>query len=186
MTRIHAHGSVLVVIDMQQKLLPVIHGADSLLRSVQFLMNAAEILQVPAVVTEQYPRGLGATVPELSAHPVIADRLEKLRFSAARELAECPVIAGHSPTPAIILTGIETHVCVQQTALELTERGCRTVVCVDGCSSRYELDHAAGLQRMRASGVTVTSVESLVFEWCESAGTDHFRRLSRLVRDRQR
>jgi nicotinamidase-related amidase len=186
MLKVTGTASLLVIVDVQEKLLPVIHAAESLLSSIRFLMDAAATLEVPVLLTEQYPRGLGSTVPELTAHPAVSDRTEKLRFSAAGEIGEWLGKRPVEPPDTVILAGIESHVCVLQSALELTDRGFKVLVVADACGSRFPSDHEIALRALSASGIRLTSAESIAFEWCEIAGTDRFRTLSRLVRERRR
>lgn len=178
--------SQLVVIDVQEKLLPSIHGREQLLKNIRFLMDAAEILRVRTVLTEQYPKGFGPTVSELSGHPVIAARLEKTRFSAAEVLRQSEQFdTVSSPEPIqVVLAGIETHVCVQQTALDLVSQGIAVFIASDAVGSRHPNDHVQSLRRMESAGVIVTTAESIAFEWCEVAGTEQFKALSRLVKTR--
>lgn len=172
--------SQLVVIDVQERLLPVIRDQRSVVKSICFLLDAAAILQVSTFVTEQYPKGLGPTVELLHNHPATVAMLEKLKFSAAEKLQEHPRFRG----PQIVLAGIETHICVQQTALELFEKGFQVFVAADCVGSRNADDHQWALHRMAEVGVIITTAEAIAFEWCERAGNDSFRTLSRLVRDR--
>lgn len=172
--------SQLVVIDVQERLLPVIRDHLSVAASIRFLLDVAAILQVSAVVTEQYPKGLGPTVALLRNHPSTVATLEKLKFSAAATLQEHPRLGAQQ----IVLAGIETHICVQQTALELCDKGFQVFVAADGVGSRHAIDHQWALHRMADAGVIITTAEAIAFEWCERAGTDSFKALSRLVRDR--
>lgn len=179
LTLLSAEHSQLVVIDVQERLLPVIRDAQALAASIRFLMDAAAILQVSAVVTEQYPKGLGPTVELLRNHPATAKTLEKLRFSAADELVRA------DPMPEqMVLAGIESHICLQQTALELRNQGVQVFVAADCIGSRHAHDHHLALERMSNVGVVITSAEAIVFEWCRQAVGDTFKALSRLVRDR--
>jgi len=185
-----AEQSLLVVIDVQERLVPVIQGWEKLTASIRFLMDAAAILTVPVIVTEQYPKGLGPTVELIRNHPATILTLEKLRFSAAETLisnawgAEQATRMARPIPEQIVLVGIESHVCVQQTALELRDEGLNVFVAADCIGSRHAEDHDAALRRMAAAGVTVTTAESIAFEWCGEAGSDRFKTLSRLVRDR--
>ena len=190
--RLTVQQSQLVVIDVQERLLPMIQHQQSVSASIRFLMDAAAILAVSAIVTEQYPRGLGSTVELLRNHPVTIKTLEKLRFSAAEALATDAWAPDASATQRlggnpqqIVLAGIETHVCVQQTALELCEKGLQVVVAADCVGSRFADDHQWGLHRMANAGVVITTAEAIAFEWCERAGHDRFKAFSRLVRDRR-
>ena len=183
--------SQLVVIDVQERLLPVIRGQLSVVASIRFLMDAAALLQVSTVVTEQYPKGLGPTVELLHNHPSTVATLEKLKFSAAETLMTESSVTGLSALgpplfrpQQIVLAGIETHICVQQTALELFEKGFQVFVAADCVGSRAADDHQWALSRMANAGVIITTAEAIAFEWCERAGNDSFKTLSRLVRDR--
>ncbi|MEI7701913.1 MAG: isochorismatase family protein [Planctomycetia bacterium] len=184
-----AESCCLAVIDVQEKLIPVISGADSVIRSCRFLMEAAQLMQVPTFLTEQYPPGLGHTVPELTEGLTELSCRQKLRFSAAdvieRQVAEDSPNGRGEPS-SIVLVGIEAHICLLQTALDLTHRGYQVVVAADATGSRDTCDHDFALKRLAAGGVTVTTAESIVFEWCESAEHPNFRTLSQLVRSRRR
>ncbi len=183
--------SQLVVIDVQERLLPVIRDHEAVAASIRFLMDAAAILQVSTVVTEQYPQGLGPTIANLRNHAATVERLEKLRFSAAEVLindvrmpaASAAKHSGEMPQQ-FVLAGIETHICVQQTALTLSEKGFRVFVAADCVGSRHADDHAWALHRMADAGVIITTAEAIAFEWCQEAGHASFKALSRLVRDR--
>jgi len=152
-----------------------------------FLRQAASIFSVPTLLTEQYPKGLGSVVPVLLEGTEDLPRLSKLRFSAAREilgfLKELNGIR-RVPVTQVCLAGIETHVCVLQTALELRREGLQVFVAADGTGSRFESDRILGLQRMSAAGVQVMAAESAAFEWCGTAEHPRFRELSQLVRHR--
>jgi nicotinamidase-related amidase len=174
-----AADSQLIVIDVQERLLPVIQHQKSIAASIRFLMDAAEICQVPVVVTEQYPKGLGLTVETLRNHSATVSKIEKLRFSAADELSNSSVTANQ-----VVLAGIESHICVQQTALELRHRGIQVFVAADCIGSRHAEDSRQAIDRMHRAGIVISTAEAIAFEWCERAGTERFKSLSRLVRDR--
>lgn len=175
-----AADSCLVVIDMQERLLPVIGGAEPVTQRCRFLLEAAGLLSVPVIFTEQYPRGLGKTAEVLRAAAPEAPVLEKLRFSAAEVLLESGLL--RPGLRQIVLVGIETHICVQQTALDLAAAGRQLLLAADACGSRHEADRAAACSRLGAAGVVVSTAESLAFEWCETAEHAAFRQLSALVR----
>jgi len=175
-----AASSCLVVIDMQERLLPVIDAAVRVTQRCRFLMEVAGLLSVPRVMTEQYPRGLGATIAELRDVAAEAVVLEKLRFSGAAALQESGVL--RPGLRQLVLAGIETHICVQQTALDLVAAGWEVMLAADASGSRQEADRSAALVRLEAAGVTVSTAESIAFEWCETAEHPNFRQLSALVR----
>lgn len=177
-----AARSVLLVVDMQERLLPVIADGDNVASCVRFLMDVAQLMSVPVIVSEQYPRGLGSTVADLNQHAAITARFDKLKFSAAEGFIE------NLPTTVtdrdqVVVCGVETHVCILQTAIEL-QADRQVFVIADAVGSRRALDRTIALQRLLDSGCTVATAESVAFEWCEAAGTDSFRSVSRLVRER--
>ena len=174
-----AANSQLVVIDVQERLLAAIQHYKSIAATIRFLLDAAAMMQVPAVVTEQYPKGLGRTVEPLRNHPATVATIEKLRFSAADELLNTGVTANQ-----VVLAGIESHICVQQTALELRRRGIQVFVASDCIGSRHAEDSRRAIDRMDRAGIVISTAEAIAFEWCERAGTERFKTLSRLVRDR--
>jgi len=144
------------------------------------LIQGARILGIPVSATEQYPRGLGPTVGSLAT--LLGRPPEKLRFSAAEAVEWSGPDDGESSRDKVVVTGIETHVCVLQTCLDLTALGFRVYVPVDAVGSRTVIDRETALQRMRDSGVVLCTTESVLFEWCEVAGTDEFKQISRLAR----
>jgi len=188
-----AQLSGLAVIDIQERLLPSICEGDRVLRNTRFLLEAAHLLNVRTVFTEQYPKGLGPTVSGLTgsfstAPPV----LEKIAFSAADVLQAGGFLNPlNQPEPSnsenpgsIVLVGIETHICVQQTALQLLTAGHAVFIALDAVSSRNPVDHQTAIERMRHAGAVITTSEAIAFEWCERAGSEPFKALSRLVKER--
>ncbi len=173
----------LVVIDVQEKLIPVIPVVKKLVQRLQQLIQAATIFQIPLSCTEQYPKGLGPTIPELAE--LLPRPVEKLRFSAAECLAWGAVTNTLNSRTKIVLTGIEAHICVQQTALDLLAAGYRVIIPVDAVASRNQLDWQTALKRMENSGAGITTTEAILFEWCELAGTEEFKQISRLVTGKQ-
>lgn len=171
--------SRLLIVDVQEKFVPVIPVAEQLITNCRKLIQGAQILGVPVAATEQYPRGLGATVPELAE--LLPERPEKLRFSCA----ECLnwAAAGNDDRSKVVVAGIETHVCILQTALDLMAMGYEVYLPVDALASRHKHDWRFALERMANSGAVVTTTEAVLFEWCEVAGTDEFKQISRLVVD---
>jgi nicotinamidase-related amidase len=170
----------LVVVDVQQKLVPFIVNHQRVVWNCRRLIDGAKILGLPVVATEQYPRGLGNTVPELAER--LGDIPSKLMFSCRG----CPEIFAQLQSEGIhrlLICGIEAHVCVQQTVLDLLAGGWRVYVAVDAVGSRFEVDYRTALDRMDASGATLSTTEAALFEWCEEAGTPQFKQISRLVRE---
>ena len=174
--------SRLLVIDLQEKFLPVIPNMGDLLTRCRLLMQTAGLLGVPMNVTEQYPRGLGATIPQIrELLAADAEIPSKLRFSAAQC---CDWMTKSSDERfQIVVAGIETHVCIQQTVLDLLAEGFAVYLVVDAIGSRKAIDHAVALERMRLAGAVLTTAESVVFEWCEVAGTPEFKTVSGWVKN---
>jgi|APFre7841882724_1041349.scaffolds.fasta_scaffold02431_4 nicotinamidase-related amidase len=171
--------AVLVVVDVQERINAVMADQGHLVR-IAVLVEACAALGVPVVATEQYPKGLGPTVAELgrllSAPPVV-----KETFSCAREpLVRAALEA--TGRPQAIVVGIEAHVCVLQTALDLVVAGCRVHVPHDAVSSRRPADKEWALRRMASAGVVVTTTESALFELLERCGTDEFKLVAALVK----
>ncbi|MGA9876960.1 MAG: hydrolase [Solirubrobacteraceae bacterium] len=138
------------------------------------LLQAARILEVPCLVSEQYPKGLGHTAPEIGLQD--EPRIEKTVFSAAR--AEGFELAGRTQA---VVCGIETHVCVSQTVHDLLDRGIEVHVPADAVGSRHQLDYERGLERLERAGAVVSTVESVLFELLERAGTPQFKEVQRLI-----
>lgn len=175
---IHADHSVLLLIDIQGKLAPAIHQGSELIRVNERLVQVANELQVPVVYTEQYPKGLGVTVPQLAVHLENATVYEKIHFSAAKEPAFRDLMASMNRTQ-VVVTGTETHVCVLQTVLDLIELNYQVFVVANAVGSRAEANKNLALKRMAAAGAHVVSEEMVMFEWLERAGTDTFRSISK-------
>jgi nicotinamidase-related amidase len=182
-TQMSAADAGLLIIDVQEKLMPFIRDAATMTRNIAFLIDAARILQIPVQATEQYPRGLGPTVPELATR--LPERPDKVAFSscAVPSVTESFRRGGRSK---IVLAGIETHVCVLHTALDLLALDFRVYVAADAVSNRYAVDHEYALRRLEQAGAVLTTAETTVFEWVGAAGTPAFKEISRLVQERMK
>ena len=172
----------LVVVDVQEGFRPVIDGFEDMTRNVGILAEGFGLLDRPVLISEQYPKGLGHTVAEVEDRlPAFTDRVEKMRFSAcgvesferALKRARCT---------SWVVCGIETHVCVNQTVLDLLERGFEVHVAEDAVSSRTATNRRIGLEKMLGAGARATSAEMALFEMLEQAGGDEFKAISKLVR----
>jgi nicotinamidase-related amidase len=172
--------AVLVVVDVQERINAVMADQGHLSR-IAVLVEACTALAVPVVATEQYPKGLGLTVPEL-ARLLPGPPLVKDSFSCAREPAARAAIEAVGRRQ-VVVAGIEAHVCVLQTALDLAAAGFQVHVPHDAVSSRRPADTAWALDRMAAAGVVITTTESALFELLERCGTDEFRAVSRMIRE---
>ena len=173
MSLLQRDRAALVVIDVQEGFRPYA-AFDGVAASAAKLLAAARILEVPVIVSEQYPKGLGTTAPEIGLGD--EPRLEKTVFSAAR--AEGFDLEGRSQA---LVCGIETHVCVSQTVHDLLADGVEVHVPADAVGSRFELDHERGLERMERAGAVVSSVEAALFELLERAGTPEFKAVQKLI-----
>ena len=175
--------SLILLIDLQEKLLPLIRGHDRLVVVCRKLLQGGSLFDVPVMVTEQYRKGIGRTVAPLgdSLEQTRAANLDKLAFSAWAEPTVRDAIVA-ADRPQVILAGIETHVCVQQTALDLSSRDYDVFVCADAVGSRGQLDHNVALDRMRQNGVLVTTVESVLFEWCQRCDAERFKAMLEIVK----
>ncbi|MCS7238374.1 MAG: orotate phosphoribosyltransferase [Thermoguttaceae bacterium] len=174
------HDSALLVIDVQERLLPVIDRGHLVVWNIGRLIRAAKLLGVPVFGTEQYPKGLGPTVPQL--RDLLGPLPSKLMFSC-RECGEIFRELRAADRHKVLVVGIEAHVCVLQSVLDLIAEGFRVYVPVDAVGSRFVVDYEAALRRMEASGAILTSTEAVLFEWCEVAGTWEFKELSAIVRE---
>ena len=179
--RILKERTAALVIDIQERLYPFIFENEKLTKNVTTLIEGLKIIGIPIFVTEQYVKGLGPTIEPvanvLGTHP----RIEKMSFSCCDEprVMEGIAVTGKEN---IILAGIESHVCVLQTALDLKRNGYQPVVVEDCVSSRRENDKRIAIERLRHEGVTITTYESILFELLRYSGTEQFRGISRLVK----
>lgn len=174
---INAQESTLVIIDIQERLFPVIEGHTALAEHSAWLIQIARRVGVPVLLTEQYSKGLGPTIATLSDGVAEESVIEKLQFSAARdgELFKRP----GGERKQFVVCGIETHVCVLQTVLDLLARGNQLFVVEEAVGSRRARDKSLALARMQQAGASIVSREMVAFEWMEQAGTDLFRSISR-------
>jgi len=183
------HRSRLLVVDVQQKLIPVIHDRESIVRRIRFLLDAAEQMEVPVMVSEQYPQGLGATIEEIAKHSSVSRVFDKLRFSAADAFCEQTLLQNavapdaHDGRNQVVVVGIEAHVCVLQTATDLLARGFRVYIVADAVGSGSASDQMIAVQRLRDAGATICTAEGAAFEWCETAEADQFKTMSKLIRE---
>ena len=181
--RLCPETSLLVIIDIQERLLLAVIQQQQIIFNVRRLLEAASVLGVPVVVTEQYPQGLGSTVKELLPFiPSTTAVLPKKSFSIYDDESIRSEIEKRSRSQ-IILCGVETHVCVQQSAFDLLGAGKEVHVVVDATGSRFAENRDTALRRFESSGMILTSTESLLFEWCRSAEHPQFKMFSRLVKE---
>jgi len=178
---IHRADSLLLVVDIQQKLAPAIHDSERVTANSVRLLAGARQLGIPAFVSEQYVKGLGPSVDAIRAAAIDARFFEKTHFSCAAELGVVDLLHA-AKRPQVILTGTETHVCVLQTAFGLQAAGFEVYLVADAASSRTPENRSAAIERMRAGGIRIVTTEMVLFEWLHQAGTSEFRTLLPLIK----
>jgi nicotinamidase-related amidase len=179
-----AAQSQLVIIDIQERLAAAMGTKDreGVLNNTSILLQAAALLEIPVVKTEQYPKGLGPTEKDLLDHlPAGSSNCEKMSFSCCGNDEFCSS-ALETDRKQFILVGMETHVCVLQTAFELQQRGHQVFVVADAVCSRTGRNRRIALRRMAQAGITITSTESVLFEWLRDASHPQFRTISKMLR----
>lgn len=178
---IERQRSCLLVIDVQERLLPAMAAAGDVVANSAVLIRAAKRLGVPVLLSEQYPKGLGRTVGPLSSLVPEGTAVEKSEFSCAAAPGYLERLKA-TGRDQLVLTGIEAHVCVLQTALQFRALGYAVFVVADAISSRKAESVALALARMREAGAMPVTTEMVLFEWLERAGTAEFKELSALIR----
>jgi nicotinamidase-related amidase len=169
--------AALVVVDVQEAFRPAVLGFEQVAANVARLVEGAKVVGIPIVVTEQYPKGLGSTVPEVAEHLHGVEPIDKVCFSGAA--ADGFDLGGREQA---LVCGIETHVCVSQTAHDLLARGIEVHVARDAVGSRSEENKELGLHKMESSGAILSSVETALFELVGAAGTEEFKQVQALVK----
>jgi nicotinamidase-related amidase len=185
MQRLEPKSTVLLVVDIQERLAPAMdkEAFARLVRGTDLLLHAAALLGAPTIATEQYPKGLGATIDALQAglERVRAERIAKTTFSALDAPEVSRWISRTAPR-AVVVTGVEAHVCVFQTVRDLCARGYEVFVPYDAVASRREDDRKVALELMARAGAMITTCESVVFDWLQKAEGDAFKELSKKIR----
>ncbi len=173
-----AERCALVVVDIQEKLLPPIFRKEELVRNATLLIRAAEVMKIPALVTTQYSRGLGTTVSEIASLLPEANAIDKDKFSCFGSDVFCAALKrlpGNRNT--LLLSGMESHICVMQTALAALREGYIVHVASDAVSSRTEWNWKIGLERMRAAGAVISSTEMMIYELMRSSASPAFKQM---------
>ncbi len=174
--------AALAVVDMQEAFRPMIEGFSAHAQRIATLVQACRILDVPIIVTEQYPKGLGRTVAEIATHlPDSWQPLEKLTFSACG-LQEFDTQLRERHAEQVIVCGIEAHICVSQTVHDLLRLGYQVHLASDAIAARLPHNRDVALQKMTSSGAVMSSVEMAIFELCGQAGTAEFKQIQALVK----
>lgn len=174
--------SALVVIDVQEKLIPLIPGSQQIVWNINRLLDGAAALGVRVCGSEQYPKGLGGTIEPLAMK--LKAQTEGIAGKTMFSCRECDTIFRDLSAAGVhnlLICGIETHVCIAQSSLDLLAQGFNVFVCADAVGARREIDHQTAMRRMENSGVVLTTTEAALFEWCEKAGSDQFKLISKIV-----
>ncbi|MGB2499840.1 MAG: hydrolase [Mariniblastus sp.] len=175
--------TAVLVIDAQEKLMPLISNHDEIQTNIIKLLRGAKALGVTTAATEQYPQGLGATVAPIRKELESSEFLpisEKTMFSC-RQCEGLLTKLSKSGIQNILLCGIETHICIAQSAIDLMSLGFRTFICADAVGSRNTFDHQLGINRMADSGAVITTTEAAIFEMCMDSKNEAFKTISKLV-----
>jgi len=179
--RILSEDTVGLIIDYQERLLPHMHEKQQLLENSIILIEGLKALNTPFIISEQYRKGLGSTVAEICGLFPVFNPLEKVSFSCCDD-HEISRALTESGSKFVVICGIESHVCVLQTAIDLKEKNLIPVVVTDCISSRRLHDKETAIERMKQEGIMTASYESILFELCRFAGTERFRTISKLVK----
>ena len=182
--RMSAEHSILVLVDFQERLMPAIDEGERVLATAGFLATVDSELGVPTVGTAQNPGRLGPNLPPVAEHLDVV--LDKMAFGACEGgLPDALAAVDSDGAPAdVVIAGCEAHVCLLATALGLLETGRRVWVVADASGSRYPSDKAAAMERLREAGAVVVTAEMVAFEWLDTAANEHFKAVSRLVKER--
>ena len=175
--------TAILVIDAQEKLMPLLQNQDEIQHNIIKLLRGAKALGVTRAATEQYPRGLGTTVEPIKNELEPNDFspiAEKTMFSI-RQCEELLTKLSKSGVQNLLLCGIETHICITQSALDLMSLGFRTFICADAVGSRNTLDHQLGINRMESCGAVITTTEAAIFELCMNSKNQAFKTISKLA-----
>ena len=175
---IHPNKSCLLIIDIQEKLVPAIHEPSKLIQNTRWLTEIAAKINVPILPSDQYPQGIGHTLPEIAELIPAKGVMEKVHFSCMSE-PQCNETINALRPNQVVIVGMEAHVCVLQTAIQLKQQAREVYVVEDCISSRDPNDKALALERMRQCGIYVVSREMVAFEWLQKSGTDTFRDISK-------
>lgn len=173
-------STALLIIDIQEKIMPAIMNSERVIENTLKLIKGFKVMNLPVIYTEQYPKGLGPTAASLKEE-LTGEAVQKMTFSCfgAGDLFKELIV---KKITQVVLCGVESHVCVQQSAMDLTENGFQVYLAADAASSRRELDYQTAMDRMRMNGIQVTTTESILFELLNVCGTDEFKAVSKIVK----
>lgn len=179
--RVLADNTTALVIDIQERLIPVMHEKDQLINNCEILLNGLKALNVETAVTQQYSKGLGETIPQIKECLENFSPIEKADFSCFEE-KEYEAWLKQTGKQNVVICGMESHICVLQTAIDLKAAGFNPIIVVDCVASRTDKNKQIGLERLRHEGIMITSYESILFELTRSAKSPAFRTISGLVK----
>ena len=171
--------NALLIIDLQGKIIRSIFNKDSIIKNIKKLINAYQILEENIFVSEQNPLKLGATIPKLLPNSGLK-KIEKMEFSLAN-IKEFLRELENQKITNLIICGIETHICIQQTVLDCLQKGFEVILISDAMSSRNRIDHEVALQRMIQMGAILTTTESIIFELCKTADRKEFKEIRKII-----
>jgi len=177
-----AEECALAVIDIQEKLLPAIWEKERLVRNSQLLIRLAEMMSIPVIATTQYVKGLGQIVPEIASLLPDTNPMDKLEFGCFGNGEFCSAVSRLAGRNTLLLCGMETHICVLQTALGALNQGLNVHVAADAVSSRAELNWKLGLERMRDAGAVISSTEMMMYELMGKSGTPVFKEMLKFIK----
>lgn len=177
---VNKEDAVLILVDLQEKLMQAISSRDAVCKNVNILLKAAKIMGIPVILTEQYPKGLGVTIPEITKNAGSFHYVEKVKFSAF--VPEFQGILAKIGRKIMIVTGVETHICVYQTVRDLTTNGFGVHVIRDAVGSRTEANNSNGLQIMREIGAVISNTETVLFDLLKTSAAFEFKQISALVK----
>ncbi len=177
--RLSPKVNALLIIDMQEKIIKPIYSKDSIIKNIKKLIKAYEILEENIIISEQNPLKLGATIPELLPKGGFK-KIEKMDFSLGN-IKEFSKELKNKKITNLIVCGIETHICIQQTVLDCLQKGFEVILISDAISSRNRIDHEIALQRMTKEGAILATTESIIFELCKTADREEFKEIRNIV-----
>lgn len=180
---LQAEECALAVVDIQEKLLPPIFNNEALVRNTRLLIHAAKILDIPVLVTTQYAKGLGGTVPEIAELVADVQPIDKMEFSCFGRDEFCSAVKSlPGQRTTMLLCGMEAHICVMQTALAALDQGYIVHVASDAIGSRNEWNWQVGLERMQNAGAVISSTEMMIYELMRKSGTPQFKELLQYIK----
>lgn len=179
--RILKDETIAIIVDVQERLFPVVYNNSELAEKIVTLIQGLKALEVPIILTEQYKKGLGETIEPIKALLPEAVYTEKIAFSCCDEPNFVAEIEKHS-SKYVLLVGIEAHICLLQTAIDLKSKGYQPVVIEDCVASRDPENKRVAITRLIQEGVLISSMESILFELCRRAGSDTFKTISKLIK----